>query len=60
MRNMSHDMDVKNMPHVSLRPDTFILDLQLMVEFLFHLLTFKSDPRNTNTRLVNMYTVSAR
>jgi hypothetical protein len=60
MRNMSHDMDVKNMPHVSLRSDTFILDLQLMVEFLFHLLTFKSDPRNTNTRLVNMYTVSAR
>jgi hypothetical protein len=58
MRNMSHDMDVKNMPHVSLRSDTFILDLQLMVEFLFHLLTFKSDPRNT--RLVNMYTVSAR
>jgi len=44
MRNMSHDMDVKNMPHVSLRSDTFILDLQLMVEFLFHLLTFKSDP----------------
>jgi hypothetical protein len=37
MRNMSHDMDVKNMPHVSLRSDTFILDLQLMVEFLFHL-----------------------
>jgi hypothetical protein len=58
MRNMSHDMDVKT--HVSLRSDTFILDLQLMVEFLFHLLTFKSDPRNTNTRLVNMYTVSAR
>ena len=58
MRNMSHDMDVKNMPHVSLRSDTFILDLQLMVEFLFHLLTFKSDPRNT--RLGNMYTVSAR
>jgi len=60
MRNMSHDMDVKNtLSHVSLRSDAFILDLQLMVEFLFHLITFKPDPRNMNTRLVN-YIVSSR
>ena len=68
---MSHDMDVKNtLSHVSLRSDAFILDLQLMVEFLFHLITFKPDPRNMNlaflcfacgrnTRLVN-YIVSSR
>jgi hypothetical protein len=59
MRNMGHDMDVKNMSHVSLRANAFILGLRLMVEFSFHLMTFKPDPRNMNTRLVN-YRVSSR
>jgi hypothetical protein len=56
---MGHDMDVKNMSHVSLRANAFILGLRLMVEFSFHLMTFKPDPRNMNTRLVN-YRVSSR
>ena len=42
---MSHDMDVKNtLSHVSLRSDAFILDLQLMVEFLFHLMPLSQIP----------------
>ena len=46
---MSHDMDVKNMSHVSLRSDAFILDLQLMVEFLFHLITLKPPGQTPET-----------